>query len=500
MQHAKNKLKLRRLGIHTQHEHVAYMREDCQVCISEGFQALTRIRLIFGKRSIVASINVVRSELIKHGQLGLSEGGIEALAAVEGDAIEITHLHSMPSLAYVRAKIYGKSLSEKEIYAIVHDIVNGGYSNVHLASFVTACAGNRMSTREIVSLTRAMIDNGAHIHWGQPLVVDKHCIGGLPGNRTTPIVVAIVSAYGLIMPKTSSRAITSPAGTADTMEVMAPVNLSLEKIKEVVAREGGCVVWGATAHLSPADDILIKVEKALDLDSEGQLIASILSKKVVAGATHAVIDMPVGESAKVRSMEVALQLKSEMEKVAEAIGLKIKVLLSDGQQPVGRGIGPALESRDILAVLRNEVQAPQDLKDRALLLAAEILELSGKVAVGLGNKVAEEILISGRAYEKFVAICLAQGGFREPLFSKYSQAIKAHRGGRVLRIDNRKLAKLAKLAGAPENKAAGIDFLSPIGREVRRGDVLYVLHAESQGELNYALEYYHAQKDILTIQ
>jgi len=500
MGHQTNKLIFKRLGIHTQHEHFAYMREDCHVCVSEGFEALTRIRITNGKMSIVANLNVVRSEILQPGEISLSESAITSLGVKEGETITASHLHPINSLSYVRSKIYGNSLSPNELKEIIQDIVKGNYSNIHLSAFITACAGNRLEIEEIISLTEAMIVSGQRLHWGKDMIVDKHCIGGLPGNRTTPIVVSIVTAFGLTMPKTSSRAITSPAGTADTMEVMTNVNLSMEEIKKVVEKEGGCIVWGGTAKLSPADDMLIKVEKALDIDSEGQLIASVLSKKVAAGSNHAIIDMPVGETAKLRSIDAANELKVEMEKVAHAIGLKLKVVITDGSQPVGRGIGPALEARDILAVLRNEPQAPFDLKERALLLAGEILELSGKVESGDGNDKARELLESGKAYEKFIAICKAQGGFSEPKLAKYQHEIKAELSGTIAKVDNRRLAKIAKLAGAPEDKASGIDYLTPVGTKVEKEQTLYVIHAQSKGELDYALEYYHSQKNILTIE
>ncbi len=500
MEQHSNKLVFKRLGINTQREYLVYMREDCHVCVSEGFQVLTRIRIKSGNKSIVASLNIIRTEILKPGEISLSESAMYALEIKEGAIITVSHLHSIDSLSFVRSKIYGNTLKKNELKEIIQDIVYGNYSNIHLSAFITACAGNRLSTTEITSLTEAMIDSGQHLQWEGKMIVDKHCIGGLPGNRTTPIIVSIVTALGLTMPKTSSRAITSPAGTADTMEVMTPVNLTTEQIKNIVEKEGGCIAWGGSANLSPADDILIKIEKALDLDSEGQLIASVLSKKVAAGSNHVIIDMPVGETAKLRSIEAANELMVEMGKVAHAIGLTLKVVITDGTQPVGRGIGPSLEARDILSVLRNEMNAPKDLKERALLLAGELLELSGKVKAGTGNDKAREVLESGKAYEKFLAICNAQGGFFEPTRAKYQHEIKAERAGTIVKIDNRRLAQIAKLAGAPENKTSGIDFLTPIGTKVEKGQTLYVVHAESKGELEYALEYYQSQNNILTIQ
>ncbi|WP_428741339.1 thymidine phosphorylase family protein [Tenacibaculum sp.] len=495
-----NELIFKRLGIHTQNEHFVYMREDCHVCISEGFEALTRVRITNDNKSIVGSLNVVTTDILKQGEVSLSESAVLALNIKEEEKITVSHLHPIDSLRAIRSKIYGNDLTDKELQEIIKDIVAGNYSTIHLSAFLTACAGYKMKSKEIIGLTKAMINSGKQITWGKSMIVDKHCIGGLPGNRTTPIVVAIVTAFGLTMPKTSSRAITSPAGTADTMEVITKVNLTAKEIKKVVGKEGGCIVWGNTARLSPADDILIRVERALDIDSEGQLIASVLSKKVAAGSNHVIIDMPIGETAKLRSIDAATQLKNEMEKVAHAIGIKIKIIITDGTQPVGRGIGPALEARDILSVLKNKPDAPQDLKERALLLAGELLELSGKVESGDGNNKAREILESGNAYNKFCSICKAQGRFSKPKLAKYQHEIKSEHSGTVIKVDNRKLAKIAKLAGAPNNKTAGLDFLAPIGTKIEKGQVLYIIHAESRGELEYALEYHSTKKDIITIE
>jgi thymidine phosphorylase len=501
-----NKLKVRRLGIDTQKEHVAYIRADSHIIISEGFEALTRVRVTKGKLSIVASLQVVilmkgsKTNLVNKGEIGLSEMACTSLGVKDGDNIEITHLEPLTSLGYIRAKIYGKTVESKGIFEIVDDVVKGNYSNVHLSSFITAFAGDHMNLEEIISLTKAMIISGDRIKWDKKMVVDKHCIGGLPGNRTTPIVVSIVSALGFTMPKTSSRAITSPAGTADTMEVMAPVNLSMEKMKEVVEKVGGCIVWGSGANLSPADDILIRIERALDLDSEGQLIASVLSKKVAAGSTHLVVDMPVGETVKLRSIEAANHLKIVMEQVGTAVGLKLKIVVTDGSQPVGVGLGPSLEAMDILSILRNEKNAPPDLKERSLLLTGELLELAGYSKTGKGFETAGNVLSSGDAYKKFIAICKAQGGFIEPGFAKFRHDIRSAISGTITSIDNRKISRIAKLAGAPDHTKAGMRFFSPLGKIIKKGDVLYTIFTETAGELEYALQYEAMEKDIISIK
>jgi thymidine phosphorylase len=313
------------------------------------------------------------------------------------------------------------------------------------------------------------------------------------------LVVPIVAACGLRIPKTSSRAITSPAGTADAMETVAPVDLDVAAIRRVVERTGACIVWGGAVRLSPADDILIRVERPLDLDSQGQLVASVLSKKIAAGSTHVLVDVPVGPTAKVRSAAAAGELAHQLEQVGGALGLQVRVLQTDGLAPVGRGIGPALEARDVLAVLRNESAGPADLARRALLLAGELLEFGGAAPPGSGTARAADVLANGEAWRKFREICEAQGGFREPSQAPHRLPVTARRSGAVVAIDNRRLARIAKLAGAPQAPCAGLELHVRCGDFVERGQPLFTLHAESPGELAYAFEYAQVQADTVLV-
>ena len=497
---SKPSMRLKYLGIDTYKHPVIFMRNDCHVCLSEGFEAHTRIRIDFGDKWILTTLNTVASDLLEPGTAALSEYALNLLGAKEGEEIYLSHPRQLHSLSHVRSKIYGNSLDKEALGEIIKDISSGRFSDIHIASFVTACAGGRLSEEEIVNLTKAMIDTGDRLNWASDIVVDKHCVGGLPGNRTTPIVVPIVSEFGLTMPKTSSRAITSPAGTADTMEVLAPVDLDIASMQKVVEKEGACIVWGGSVDLSPADDILIRVEKALDLDSEGQLIASVLSKKISAGSTHVVIDIPIGITAKVRSEEMAILLKEHLELVSKSLDIELKVVFTDGSRPVGCGIGPALEARDVLSVLRSEETAPKDLRDRALLLAGNILEFSPKVAEGKGLEVATEILDSGRAWKKFQAICEAQGGMREIPVTSHTHPYLADKDGIVGAIDNRRIALIAKLAGAPEDKVAGVDLHVGVGTKVQKGQPLFTIYAKNLGKLQYVLDFVSEGNSFLEIE
>jgi thymidine phosphorylase len=493
-------VRARRLGLDTQYEAVVFMHKECQVCRSEGFIAHTRVLLRNGARQVIATLYHATGDLIAHDEAALSESAWTRLDLHDGDRIRVTHPVTLDSLSHVRSRIYGHQLGESSFHVIIADIVDGKYSDIHLSSFLTACAARPLEHKEILALTHAMVEAGDRLKWPAGVVVDKHCVGGLPCNRTTPVIVAIAAALGLVMPKTSSRAITSPAGTADTMETMAPVELDTAAIRRVVEQEGGCVVWGGAVNLSPADDILIRVERALDLDTEGQLIASVLSKKLAAGSTHLVIDLPVGPTAKVRTPESAQALSGALAGIAETFGLMTKVVLTDGSRPVGRGIGPALEARDVLSVLRCAQDAPRDLRLRALALTGALLELAGKAPPGQGAAIAAQELDSGRAWTKFQRICEAQGGMRAPPGSRQTRPLLAERAGKVEAIDNRKIARLAKLAGAPDDKAAGVDLHVSVGDRVSGGQPLCTVHADAPGVLAYAFDYAAAIPDVFVIR
>lgn len=497
--HGGHNLRARRLGLHAQHDAIVIMRTDCHVCRSEGLSARTQVQVIAGQREVLATLYQVSSDLIATNEVGLSEGAWERLGVSEGDSLTIRHPDPVESLGRMRHRIYGHRLDSAAFGAIMADIVEGHYSDVQLAAFVTACAALPLDERETIELTRVMVDVGERLHWPTSPIVDKHSVGGLPGNRTTPIVVAIVAAHGLVMPKTSSRAITSPAGTADMMETLAPIDLDLPTIRRVVERESGCIVWGGSVRLSPADDILIRIERALDLDTEGQLIASVLSKKIAAGSTHLVLDMPVGPTAKVRSLDSAQVLSQRLVEISAGFGLETRVLMSDGRQPVGHGIGPALEARDVLAVLQGAPRAPEDLRARACRLAGALLELGGRASDGAGEHLAQETLADGRAWAKFQRICEAQGGMRTPGAANHRHPLLATRDGKIASVDNRKLARIAKLAGAPHAKTAGLEMHVKLDQRTQAGEPICTVHAESRGELDYALDYATAHADFVGI-
>lgn len=481
-------LQVRRIAIDTYHENVAYLNRECSIYRAEGFQALSKIQVSTNGSKVLAVLNVVDDASIVHAcELGLSEQAFKQLNVEEGTLVTVNHAEPPKSMDAVRRKINGEQLDQTDFNNIAADIADARYSKMEMAAFLVATGQNNLDRDELLYLTRAMLKSGERMNWHEALVADKHCIGGIPGNRTSMLVVPIVAAHGMLIPKTSSRAITSPAGTADTMEVLAEVNLSPDQLHDIVRQERGCLAWGGTAKLAPVDDMLISVERPLGIDSQGQMVASILSKKLAAGSTHLIIDIPVGPTAKVRQMRQALALRKLFEFVGDRLELHIEVMITDGRQPVGRGIGPVLEVRDVMQVLQNDPDAPADLRQKSLQLAGRIIEFDPDVRGGQGYAIARDILESGRALVKMNALIQAQGAKQIDLNpGALSYEITAANDGVITNIDNFQMAKIARLAGAPMLKKAGVDLFKKLGNSVKKGETLYRIYAEFPADFKFA--------------
>ena len=482
-------LRLRRVDIDTYQENVVFMHRNCETYRAEGFRALNKVVVSAGGHRIYAVLNVVDDEnIVATDEIGLSEQAFDQLEIESGTPVTVEHAETPPSMEAVRHKIAGWRLTYEDLRAITRDIADNRYSRMEMAAFLVAAGEAGLDREEILHLTRAMTESGQHLQWDEPQIVDKHCIGGIPGNRTSMLVVPIVAAHGMYMPKTSSRAITSPAGTADTMEILAEVNLTPRQIHEVVRKEHGCLAWGGRARLAPVDDKLISVERPLGIDAPGQMVASILSKKLAAGSTHLLLDIPVGPTAKVRHMNEALHLRKLFEYIGDRLGIYLEVIITDGSQPVGRGVGPVLEARDILMILDNDPDAPNDLKQKALRLAGRVLEFDPDVRGGYGYDLARDILESGRAKAKMERIVRAQG--KKPIDLEpghLATEITAEDSGFVTAIDNQQVNRIASLAGAPGDRKAGVYLMKKLGDPVERGEALYRVHAQYQADFDFAV-------------
>jgi thymidine phosphorylase len=484
------KLKVRRIGIDTQRESIAFLDNDDLLGRAIGLHPLDRVEVAANDQTVLAVLYTVEGTILREGAIGLSNVAFEKLGATEGAIVDVRPAEPPASADLLRAKMVGKEFSPSDFSPIVNDIVQGRFSKVELAALVVSTKIFGLSDDEVYGLINAMVETGEQLKFDTEVVADKHSTGGVPGNRTTPIIVSIAAAAGLMMPKTSSRSITSPAGTADTLEMLMNVELTPDRIYETVRKTNACLAWGGALNLAPADDMFIQIEHPLMIDAEGLMLSSILAKKKAAGSTHVLLDIPFGIGTKAANEEEGMHLKERFQRLGSRLGLNVRVLLTDGSQPIGNGIGPVLEAKDVLKVLRNDPDAPDDLKRKSLYLAGELLELTGRCA-SQGHELAEQLLKSGRAYEKFEAIREIQGRREIPPLGSHAQTILSDKSGKITAIDNRVIGRIAQLAGAPRNPGAGIFLARHLNDSVNRGDPLLTIYAESDEASTHAVHHWN---------
>ncbi|OGH17680.1 MAG: hypothetical protein A2868_01895 [Candidatus Levybacteria bacterium RIFCSPHIGHO2_01_FULL_40_15b] len=407
------------------------------------------------------------------------------------------------ALEAIRKKLVGKKLSYKEIYAVMDEIAHDRLGEVLTTYFVASGYSEGFSDEELYYLTRAMVETGEKLHF-RGLVADKHSIGGVPGTRVTIIIVPIIASCGFKIPKSSSRAITTPAGTADAMEVLAPVAFTKKQIYKIVKKTNACIVWGGSINIAPADDEIIKIEEPLLFESYDKIVVSVMAKKAAFGVTHVIIDLPYGKSVKIHRLEDAEVLKRKFQFLGRKFNIKVDALIYKINEPAGNGIGPLLEARDSLKVLEQAEDRPVALEELSLDLAAKLLELSLKDTSGDIKETYEKnykstrdwarnILVSGKAHDKLSEIIEAQGGNPKIKSSdlkpgEYCSALEAGFNGKVTRIINKNITTVARILGAPHDKKAGMVLNKKTGHEVKKGDELLCLYSDSKYRLQEALD------------
>ncbi|OIO47009.1 MAG: AMP phosphorylase [Parcubacteria group bacterium CG1_02_37_51] len=481
-------LKVKKLDFTTGEALIALLNEE--EAYHFGIHAGDKIGLTWrGKKTVNVEANL-SDKRIKPGEIGLYEEVWQKYPVETGEIVEVNVLGRPDSIQAIKKKLLGHHLNEADCQAIINDIVSNRISNTEITYFVAATYMYPYNRDELYYMTKAVAETGDTIHFkGQ--VVDKHSVGGIAGNRTTMVIIPIIASLGLKIPKTSSRAITSPAGTSDTMEVLAPVTFSIAETMEIVKKTGGCLIWGGGFNLAPSDDRILKVTYPLSLEPYDKMIVSVMAKKVSTSVNCLIIDMPVGETAKIPDMATAIDLEKRFVYVAKQFGIKIKVLKTKGIDPIGHGIGPSLEARDVLRVLQRKDNRPLDLEEKSVRLAGELLELAGKASKGKGKKMAQEVLESGQAWKKMQEIIKAQGGkfkvdSEDITIGAVKHYVDAPRSGKVIKTNNKNINTLCRILGAPKEKLAGIYLNIEYGDKVKKGERMFTLYAQNEQRMALA--------------
>ncbi len=484
---ALSEFKVKVLDIEAGQNEIVLNESDAQ-CMD--LDILDRVKLNFGRSEETAIVDFSHG-FVKSGEIEMFLEVAEKLGVKTGDSIKITPTNRPESLDFIRKKLDGKTLTPSEINSIINDLMKEHLSNAELAAFISAVYINDMNMDEIAALTNAIYESGDRLDFPKnQIVITEHSIGGIAGDRVSVLIVPILASLGLTVPKTCTRAISSAAGTADTLEVICPVSLTLDEIKSTLKKTGCCLVWGGAVNMAVADDKLIKIRNPLHLDPKSLLLSSILAKKKAEGATHFILDIPVGRGAKIDDVKKGKELALDFQNLGTKIGMKVQVLITDGSEPVCMDIGPALEAR---AIIHAFTKGDGMLVQKACTIAGSALALLKGIRKEEGYMIAMHQFTNGKAYAKFKEMVAAQGGNPEikeediPI-GNITYEFRSDSDGKVDHIDNKAISRVARALGAPSDKQAGLSIKVGLGSQVKKGDLLYVMYTSSNSKLEYAKE------------
>ncbi len=473
---------------------VVLHRDDARLW---GLHSQDRIKVAKGGKSVTALVHTT-VELLEPGELGALRRIRKQMELKDGDEVKIFLTGRPESVAYIKKKLRGEELSLEEIRTIIRDMVLHNLSDIEVTAYVSAIYTQGLTMEETRDLTLAMVETGETIEFDRGPVFDYHSIGGSPGNKVTLIVVPLVAAAGLLIPKTCSRAISSANGTADILECICDVTFTGEQIREISQRVGGMIAWGGGVNLAPADDLIIKIEYPLALDPYNQLLASVMAKKQAVGADFLLIDIPMGPGTKVEDEELARRYANDFIHLGKLLDIKVEAVVTYGGQPVGHAIGPALETREALEILEGS-NTPNSVLEKSCGLAGIIFEMAELTQDGFG--MARELLADGSALRKFQEIVEAQGGkpgitSKDVPIGEHFEPVRAPSDGYVDGIDNKAIVRIAREAGAPNDKGAGILLNKKVGRKAQKGDILYTVYSSNQRRLRRAVELSNSLKPL----
>ena len=447
-----------------------------------------RVRVQSSGASIIAAVQISQTAL-ERGQIGTYLQASAHFGLRGGEVLSVRPAEKPESVRHIKKKMHGAKLGKEEIDRVIQDVVEGTLTDIELSAWVTSLEIQQMDLDEVEHLTRAMVKYGETLDFGESVVFDKHSIGGVPGNKISLLIVPIVAAAGLLIPKTSSRAVTGAAGTADVMEVFGPVALTGPEIRRITKEVGGVLCWGGGVNLAPADDIIIRAEHPLAIDPPAQLLASVMAKKKAVGANKVVMDLPMGDGTKLPTIEDAKKMGRTFIELGERLDMQVECAVTYGGQPVGHAVGCALEANEALAALRGGA-APKSLIEKSTSIAGIILEMGGVVGRGKGRAKAEDILRSGAALQKFIEIVEAQGG-KVPKgdipVGQHTAQLTIPDGGYVAGVKNKALIQIARVAGSPKEHGSGLVVHHKRGDRIGPDESVLTIYAESEFNLEQAL-------------
>lgn len=412
----------------------------------------------------------------------------------------------------IRKKRDGEELSRGEIFHFVSGAAQGTIPDYQLAAWLMAVVCRGSTRAETAFLTDAMLRSGDMMDFSdlRGAKVDKHSTGGV-GDKTSLIVAPIVAAAGssgnpdrarIYVPMLSGRGLGHTGGTLDKLESIPGfrVNLTKNEFREALVA-CGCALSGPTPEITPADKRLYALrDVTATVESPALICASIMSKKLAEGIDALVLDVKTGSGAFMKNENDAVALAELLVDTGKRMGKRVVALITDMDQPLGTAVGNALELEECVEVLNGK--GPADVRELSIELSAWMLFIGGGAAdVSDGKRIAEEMIVAGRARDKFQRVIRQQGGDEVVVENpkrlpraKCTEAIRSARSGYVSQIACEQIGKACAVLGGGREKqddaidpAVGIVLARKVGDAVRAGDTLCEVHYNSESRLREAL-------------
>ena len=427
---------------------------------------------------------------VQANEIWVTKDFLEEYPIMEWDTVIISFVKNNPlSMQAIRKKMLWKKISDEEIDAIIEDIKDNKIHELVLAYYVATSFFYKSDAHELAYTTKATAYTWDMYRFPW-IVAGKYCIWWVPGNETTMIVIPILASLWITMPKTFSKAITSPAATGECVNVLMDIEFDKQEVIRLTDKVWACLVWNEKLNLAPVNDRIIKVSSPLWMEPYARMISSIMAKNYAMGINHCLIDIPMWPTAKVATMKDAKRVAKRFREIWEYLWIKMDVQITDGSQPIGRGIWACLQAREALRILQQYKTRSEDLEEKVIFLASKLLILCGRAdSMKNAEKMVKAQLENWEARKKMQEIINAQNWdphikSEDIQLGKFSHDVIAEKDCIITKVDMKHLNTMVRWLWAPKQYEAWIYLHKRLWDKVKKWEVIYTMYSNSANKLN----------------